>query len=159
MDPLESMWRTYETVNDWIKVADAKSATILGAEGVLVGFIATRGPRGVLCNWAYVGVSALFYLVSLLTAYFCVRCINPRLDVGEPTSIIFFRHVAESEGGASDYVTSARATWSDDEKASEDLCGQIWANSRVAIKKHLWVKRAIWAFLASIILAAGIAFF
>lgn len=157
MDPVESMWRTYETVADWVKFADAKAATLLGAEGVLVGFIASRDARGIFLSWVYIALSLAFSIIALLTAYFCARCIAPQLSVCEPASVTFFCHIAAYDDAAS-YTEKSREVWSEEQEASKEICRQIWANSRVANEKYHWVRCSIWSFLASLILAVVIAF-
>lgn len=157
MDPVESMWRTYEAVGNWVRFADAKAATLLGAEGVLVGFIASRDARGLWLNWFYMALSVAFSLTALLTAYYCTRCLAPQLSVDEPTSVVFFSHVAAYKDAAS-YAEKARRVWTDEQKASKEICHQVWANSCVATKKYQWVRRSIWSFLASVVLAVVIAF-
>ncbi len=42
---LESIWKTYEMVNDWIRFSDAKAGAILTADGVLVGIFLALLPH------------------------------------------------------------------------------------------------------------------
>lgn len=159
MDQIESMWRTYEAVSDWISIADSKAATMLGAEGVIIGFMATRSSNEIFLPWVYTGLYTLFAVSAALTVYLCIRSLAPTLRVGEPSSLIYFGHIVKCEGGAPSYTDKACAMWADPQESARELCNQVWANSCVADRKYRWVSRAIWSFGVSTVIAILIALF
>lgn len=171
MDPLESLWRTYDAVSEWIRFADTKAAVFLGAEGVLVGFIASGETKGLFVACVYCVLYGLFAESALITAYFCTRCLNPILTTrkaqpsgaarptdGQARSLIYFGDIAICEGGAVGYAEKVCKMWGGAPDGADDLCRQIYTNSCIATSKFSWVKKATWSFAVSVALAIILVF-
>lgn len=153
---LESLWRTYGTINEWIVLADTKAAAILAAQAVVLGLVvgAMPDPPHTTCaHQQLVWVLPLVSLTALVTIGSSLWCIAPTLKVGEPQSVVFFAHVAECYETPELYVENARETWASEEKASAELGSQIWANSLVASRKYWRIAIATAGFAANLVLS------
>jgi len=150
MDPLESMWRTYETVNEWIRLADAKATAVLGAEGVLAGVLFTDLLNQGTFAWYEWVLLGLFATSASVSIWCCLKCLSPTLAVGEPTSLVYFAHIAQRYQRPGDYATEAHKAWADGDTACSEIGNQIWANSRVAWGKYRRVTCAIRSFAVSV---------
>jgi hypothetical protein len=153
---LESLWRTYDTINEWIILADTKAAAILAAQAIVVGLVVgamPEPPHTTCAHQQLVWVLPLVILTALVAAGASLWCIAPTLKVGEPQSMIFFAHVAKRYETPELYVETARQTWSSEEKASTELGSQIWANSLVASRKYWRITIATAGFAANLLLS------
>lgn len=155
---LESLWRTYDTINEWIILADTKAAAILAAQAVVVGLVVRAMPDPPHIAWAHrqlVWVLPLVIVTALVAAGASLWCIAPTLKVGEPQSVIFFAHVAKRYETAELYVETARQAWTSEERASAELGSQIWANSLVASRKYWHITIATAGFAANLVLSVA----
>jgi len=151
---LESLWKTYDTINEWIRLADTKAAVVLAAQAVIIGLVLGAVPDGpattvlqAQLGWALPG--AIF--TGLVAALFALWCINPILKVGEPRSVVFFAHVAKGYSKPECYAKDALEMWTDSDKAAAEVSCQVWANSKVAWRKYWRVTVAIIAFAVNLI--------
>ena len=150
---VDFQWKIFENVNRWVTQADTKAAGLLATDGVVIGMIFTHldtvvpiakagGPILWLC---IAGVSFL-----LISAFLAICCVKPRLAVGEPNSLIFFQHIAQYT--TVDYAKKLKAVKPTEQ--AEEITHQIWANSKVAVRKHKFVLWSIRSLLFAAILLA-----
>lgn len=142
---LETLWKTYDTVNEWIRFSDTKAGAILAANGVIAGIVLANLASAK--DFLHKNPVFLIFLITgviagCMSIYFSIRCLNPTLRVGEPTSLIFFAHVAQKFEKPSDYEQAVSKAFTDDVQAMAQIAQQVWANSSVAWKKY---KAVVWA--------------
>lgn len=142
---LEYLWKTYSTINEWIRFADTKAGGILALNGVIAGIVISKILGSTDCLQNHPGLSILL-VIGAITAfgsiYFAVRCLNPTLKVGESSSLIFFAHVAKAFSTPDGYRQAVQKTFTDDGQLMTQISDQVWANSKVAWKKY---KNVVWA--------------
>lgn len=143
---LENSWKTLETINEWIRFADTKAGGVLGIVGVIAGIILSvlAGAGGNF--FSQYPLLFLFLVLGILSGcgaiYFAIRCLNPTLNVGEPTSLIYFAHVAQKFETPTSYRQAIDKGFADGQMLSQ-ITDQIWANSKVAWRKYRAVTWAI----------------
>lgn len=160
----EIQWKVYAIINEWVRFADTKAAALLATSGVLAYITASAltGQRSFLINhpFAYEAVVLGGFLL-LLCAMCSLSCLMPRLGAPrsdpsskeQPLPPIFFAHIITYQPGEYMKVSSKLA---DAELAYKQICLQVWANARVATRKHAWVRRAVF-FLGAAMLFGVIA--
>ena len=150
-------WKIFENTNKWVTQADAKATGLLATDAVIAGMIFTHLDKiipaikmGVIIQY----LSLLGVLLLIASVYFALRCLTPRLSVGEPNSVIFFQHIASMS--VVDYAAKLQAVTPAGQ--TEQIVHQIWANARVAAAKHRMIiygircfKAAAFAFLLPLI--------
>jgi hypothetical protein len=174
-DP-DQAWKALSLVNDWVKHAEAKSATTLAATGVTGGVLynlvkgqnepgfwltVLAGLSGVAVFLA--GVCALLALIPrtgrarrFWTRIRGVGRPDPATAPDEdPANLLFFKDVTQGYGSDSPTYTAVfGALTSDKKKLTEHIARQIHANSGVAHRKFKWAERAIrWLAVALVALA------
>ena len=160
----ETMWRTYETVNEWIRFSDAKAGGILAVNGIVLSILIPLLPE--LKQELFSNLFLCCVLIGQLLAisvsiYFSVRCLNPVLKIGEPNSLIFFGHIANKYKTAAEYKKSLDKALKTDKGLSSHVATQIWANSHVAWRKYTSVTWATRFLVLVVVLSVsmGIAIF
>lgn len=97
-------------------------------------------------------VAMMFIVIS---AGFSAYCIVPRLKMNKSNCFIFFCDIANNYPNASNYEKAIDSEMSD-EKMKKHLADQIWANSKIALKKYNAVNYSIVFFM--VLVVASIAF-
>lgn len=157
MTNAEDAWKTLAQVTDWIKVADTKAGAVLSACGVLGGAVLHGMPPQQ--QWAQqpwsVGLLFTSLALAAASALLAVQVFAPRLKAGEPTSLLYFDHIArgyaQPERFSRHYLTMLDA----DDRLRESLAEQVWATSTVARRKFRRVTPAVWLFGVSLLVAGG----
>lgn len=147
-EKLNYLWNTYNAIVNWIQFSDAKAGAILATNGVVLGlafsnfgFLQPILAKSVVFQLLFLIGGVALYLSLLL----CVVCLMPTLAVGEPSSIVFFAHVAKESKKATDYRDAVNKVFIDS-KELDQIADQVWAISTVAWKKYRAVGWAIRAF-------------
>jgi hypothetical protein len=139
MDSAENLWHGLQSVNDWVRFADAKAGAVLASDGVLIAVVAqsstdeTAALR-VLPTLALAVASGLLALWALI----------PRLGMVRPSSPFYFNHVATECSNAKAYREWVLPVVRDPAALAATLSDQIWAMSTVAKRKYKWVRVATW---------------
>lgn len=137
---IEDAWRLLNSVNEWVRYADAKAGGALAGAGVLAGALASAGlsdkfndaPAGAVAFGAAAG------LCALIAAAVALWSLLPTLRAGEPASLIYFEHVARKfKDDTKGHAAAVKALVTDEEKYFEQVAAQVWANSKVARSKFL----------------------
>jgi hypothetical protein len=153
---IETLWGTYQAINDLIRFADTKATAILAVNGVMAGFFFSNVSE----VQTFLGQSplatlplAIAIVFVLISAGCSAYCIMPRLG-GKKNCLIFFCDIARSYKSATDY----EAAWKNVARThiEIELTHQIWENSKIASKKYELVWCAVFFFVAA--LFASIAF-
>ncbi|WP_432893397.1 Pycsar system effector family protein [Kribbella sp. CA-245084] len=136
-ESIASLWQVLQTVNDWIKFADAKAGAVLAGDGVLIAVVAQSSDD----------VTALLLpalVVAVLSGLLALWAVVPRLGLVYPASPFYFNHVASQCEDAKAYREWILPTLRDPAALEQTLSDQIWAMSRVARVKYRWVRFATW---------------
>lgn len=153
----EYLWKTYSAVLDLIKFSDTKAGAILAANGGVIGISVANIPTisGLLGRSFAFPLLLLIGAVSLyLSAIFCLLSLIPNLSVGEPSSIIFFAHIAHKSKTVRDYTQAIDTVFSNNTERNQ-VEFQVWALSRVAKKKYFLVGWGIGLFAAMVMTTLG----
>ena len=89
----------------------------------------------------------------MVSAFFGIRCILPRLNVGEARSLIFFAHIAQAYDNPDVFAAHSRKHYRDAEGYEGQVLDQIWANARVAWSKHRDSAFCLWALVVEVVIA------
>jgi hypothetical protein len=142
---MENLKYTFDQVNDWIKTADQK-AMILGSFNI-AGFIYQLvNIEKIVCGSIYtIVLSVASITATLVTLYFWLRIIYPKLDNELKNSKIYFLHIANA------YEKDQNTGIEDLQKISldefkKDLASQVVINSIIAKRKYGYIQKFIWAF-------------
>ena len=137
MTKIENLQHTYDSIQELIRFADTKATAILATNGVIAGFFfANIATVQTLLHDKPIFIPFLippiiFLLASSIVAAYCVA---PRLKQNKSKCLIFFCDIA-NYSSADDY-SKALAGQMTEEKLEAQLIDQVWANSRVAVKKY-----------------------
>ena len=141
------LWNIYQAINEWVRFADAKAGVALAAHGAVF----TIGVPAVIENREYflednlmVWGVVIATLVALVSVFFGLKTIIPRLTIGEARSLVFFAHIAEAYSTTDAFRDHSRKHYADDDSFSDQVLDQIWANSRVAWAKHKNSAYCLW---------------
>lgn len=143
----EDAWATLLLVNDWIKHAEAKLGVIFALVGVLAAGLTALvtdvdEPNGTLLTLALISAllivaSAICVMIGLLPRFRRQkepRDLNP-LYFGDVAG-----HFAQDERR---FTQRFEALLEDHDALRLHIARQVWMNSTVAARKHMWANRAI----------------
>jgi hypothetical protein len=135
----ERLWQVYSTINEWVRFADAKSGIALAAHATI--FTVAIPP--IIQYRAYFRENSPFIvaftvstLAALASIFFGIRCVIPRLNVGEARSLIFFAHIAQRYNDSDSFAAHSIEHYNNDDSYARQIQDQIWANAKVAWQKH-----------------------
>ena len=155
----DDAWAALDQLGQWIRFADAKAAVILASSGVVGGLLLARPASAGHDAAAIRGIVLGIGLVAVaLSALFSLRALQPRLRIRRvpPTSLLYFDHVARRHPrDAAEYVAAFTQAAADG-GLSQDIIGQVWANSVVARRKFRQVAAATWL-LGLALVSGGVA--
>lgn len=164
---LENLWKTYNSIMDWVKFSDTKAALVLATNGVILSIIFTNFSR-----FLTLFENSLMFLVllilltgvlfSIISIFYSILCLTPRLDVKNDVKVnlLYFKDIAENFNDPQKYKKSAETLISNNSVLKDHIFDQIFANSNIANTKFERVKCAIrFLGLAIIFLVLPILFF
>ena len=152
----ENLWKVLEHTNDWLRFADTKAAGALAGSGVLGGLAA----NALLDDSPELSCAARFFVVSGLVALLgatvlALYVVVPRLKVGEPTSLIYYEHVARKYKKDPDtHHADLMKLLGDTNETGRQLANQIWANATVARQKYLYSSWSLLTLAIAVLLLA-----
>ncbi|MFP5386733.1 MAG: Pycsar system effector family protein [Bacteriovoracia bacterium] len=143
---------TLQMVNEWVQFCDSKAGIMLTLQGVILTIIFTLTSTPVPgCNPVFI-LFVLGIVVFGVSIVIGVNAILPILEVGAPSSKIFFGHI-KTHDKVADYLTEVNKTTYSFE---EDVLTQIWANSKVAWKKYELMRTAmLWGLIGFALIGAS----
>jgi len=150
---LEYLWKTYTAILDWIKFSDTKAAAVLAANGAVVGITLTNAETINTLSDKSIVLQMLLIIGGLslyASAILCLLSLIPNLSVGEPSSIIFFAHIAHKSKTVHDYNQAIDTVFNNNKEVNQ-IADQIWAISRVAKRKYFLIGWGIRCFAGMII--------
>ncbi|MFD8267338.1 Pycsar system effector family protein [Streptomyces althioticus] len=148
-------WKALGLVVDWIKHAETKAGVTLAATGVTGGVLYNL-LKDVSTPSAWLILSAAICGLGVITAGLCAGlALWPRLKMKEePTSLLYFHHIARGHAKSDTYTTSLISLTSDIDALVTEIASQGWANSKVAHEKYMWGGWAIRSLLLSLMALA-----
>lgn len=156
----ENLWKVLEHTNNWLRFADTKATGALAGCGVLGGLAANAllDDSNHLSSTTRIVVVAGLIALLVATAL-ALYVVIPRLQVGEPTSLIYYEHVARRYKKAPDaHHADLMKMLGDTDETGKQLANQIWANATVARQKYLYSSWSLLSLaIAVVLLAAGTA--
>lgn len=155
METTEKYWNILQNNNEWQRFSETKASIILTAYGIIISVIYSNSETilpSLTQSKTVLIIAILFAILSLVSIIFSFRCLNPNLKNENPTSVIYFGHIAKNNKDFKEYYSNSKPIIENDESFLEQISEQIFVNSEIAWKKF---RRATWsfrAFLASIII-------
>lgn len=148
----EDAWKLLDIVVGWVKHAEAKAIATLVAAGVIGGLMYNLVRSEPQPSFPLDACIALCGILVLAAAGCSACALWPRLRFnGTSRSLLYFAHIVrDHEKGEGAYVEAFRTLANDQEKMLGQLASQIWANSRVAVRKYWWSNLALVALLLSV---------
>lgn len=142
----ENLWNVYAHVNDWIRAADTKAATLLATNGVLVTVLASLMTADKLNLKSHAVTWCLAVLacgLSALSAKYTIACLLPNVDCTDAKSLIFFGTVRARYATKEKYADAAVDIFGDDDKTARQVAHQVYVNSCIATAKHDALKPSV----------------
>jgi len=149
----EHAWRTLEVTRASVDRADAKAGAVIAASGItsatLFSLVGTHRSGG----WWVIAVLAACAASALAAAFCAAMALRPRRHrKSEPTSLLYFDHVARMPGfSAEDYVRRARGLFSDLALLCDQIAAEVWAVARISAVKYAWVDRALFFLMINLL--------
>ncbi|MEV7670212.1 Pycsar system effector family protein [Streptomyces sp. NPDC088752] len=151
-------WKALALVVDWIKHAETKAGVTLAAAGVASGVLYNL-LKDATTPSTWLLLCSILSALGLVATGLCAGCaLWPRLRMKEePTSLLYFHHIARGHPKSDTYTTSLISLTADIDALVGEIASQGWANSKVAHKKYMWSGWAIRSLILSLITLAATA--
>ncbi|OEG73932.1 hypothetical protein BEL05_08470 [Shewanella colwelliana] len=157
----EKLKDIFSNINDWLKYAEAKSATLIAGNGAIIfGFSRLGLNENINC---YLGYYLFFCgFLSLISLSICLLSIIPALNMpwdskpsgtNDSDNILFFRDIAKYTplSYLNKLAVKIGQEHVDVTGFQKDLAFQIISNSTIANKKYTYFNIAIWFTLSAIV--------
>lgn len=157
----EKLQDIFSNINDWLKFAEAKSATLIACNGALI-----FGISRVISSYEPKGACLLYLIVvtilCVLSISICFLSIIPSLSmpwekkpsgVSDKDNLIYFSDIAKYTPLAYLNALKVKLELNNFEVTGyqKDLSNQIIINSVIADRKYRAFKKAIWLTLSAVI--------
>ena len=144
------LWQTLQQVSEWVRFADTKAAAILALDGIIATILVTKFTNESFSQLNLIipialAVTALSLIVS---AFACMSCILPRLNIGGADNLIYFTGIARFESGPR-FLEAVQAA-SNGGAYEIELATEIWSRSLSASRKYYFIKLAILAMASAL---------
>jgi hypothetical protein len=143
---VDHYWGSMNHVNGLIRASEIKAGLILSFYGILLNFIYDGGKTFLMDSnhdfLLYVLI-ALWFVVTALSIYFCIRCFIPKIEGNYDDNVFFFGDVITKFGGIKEFARTFYQISLDEKKLFNQLGEQIFIISKIADWKFKNVKRAI----------------
>ena len=157
----EKLQDIFSNINDWLKFAEAKSATLIACNGALIfgisRLIISYEPKG-----AYLLYLIMVTVLCVLSISICFLSIIPSLSMpwekktsgaSDKDNLIYFSDIAKYTPLAYLNALKAKLELNNSEITGyqKDLSNQIIINSVIADRKYRAFQKAIWLTLSAVI--------
>jgi hypothetical protein len=143
------MWNIYNSITDQIKFCDTKATAILASNGVILSIIFSKSIDNIQflkSNKLVLFDSLLIFTFGILSIYYCVKCLSPRLENNSIQSIIFFEDIAQYFNTPDEYDQVAGNIAKNDAEFTRQISHSIWIISKIASKKYNYILKAVKSF-------------
>jgi hypothetical protein len=145
-DLIDHYWGSISYVSSLIKASEIKAGLILSFYGILLNFsyqyiemILESAPTRILL---YVLLSAWF-LCTMLSIYYSVRCFMPRIEANYEKNIFFFGDVISKFGTIKEFSKTFFNISVDETQIFDQLGQQIYIISKIAAIKFKYVNKSL----------------
>lgn len=152
----ETMWKNFNTINEWIKFSDTKAGAIVAANGAIATIVLSKLAESIDFIDSY-PIFLVLLIIGILTSFtsiiLAIICLTPTLKIGKTSSsLIFFANIAENFNSYDDYEKVSLDVLTKDEQVFSQITHQVWANSKVAWKKYNAVTWSTYFLILTIII-------
>lgn len=153
-DQSDRLWQILLKNIEWIKFSDTKATIILTVYGIIITLVYTN-PNEVLASIEksplLTGLTILTGLMSVTAIYFTFKCLNPRLNNYNPTSLLYFGHIKQKFDTHQDYYKEFNQLITDEKEYGLQISEQILTTSQIAWRKFYDVSWAVRLLIGTII--------
>jgi hypothetical protein len=147
---VEQLAKQLDSVQGHIRAFDSKAQVVLGIDGVLAGFVAAQLSSGLdMASWHldplslfFIALSSIALILLLISVFWAIFTVFPRLKLGQPKSHFFFLHLAELYGKDFSKAGKSLINLSEEEQLHQ-LATQVHANAIIATAKAARSNKAI----------------
>ncbi len=153
---IETMWRLYGEINEWIRAQDFKAGVVLAANGVIIvaGAALVVGGGSLSASVLHRLVASLCFLTAVVTVIissaYAALCLVPPVHVGEVTSPLFFEFIALHYPSAQAYEEDIRTSLNTADANLKLISHQVWTSARSMHRKMSYINWAIRFFIATL---------
>ncbi len=153
---IETLWRAYSEVNEWIRAADIKAGTVLAANGVIiVASVALAAGAGSFTAIVLTRHLAGFFLLAtivavIISSIYAALCLTPIQSTAQELCLLFIGHIHRHYPLAQSYVEAVRTVLTDPEANLKEISLEVWNSGRIADRKLLFATWSIRYFIASL---------
>lgn len=145
-DLIDHYWGSINYVSSLIKSSEIKAGLILSFYGILLNFIYQH--IGIMLeqlsnNIILYILLGLWFICTVISIYFSIRCFMPQIEVRYEKNIFFFGDVVTKFGGIKDFSKTFFNISIDEKQLFDQLGQQIFIISKIAALKFRNVKRAL----------------
>jgi len=145
-DLIDHYWGSINYISNLIKASELKAGLILTFYGILLNFIYSNFQtvmediQDLLGFYILIG---LWFICTLISIYYSVRCFMPRIEAKYDKSIFFFGDVISSFGNIREFSKTFYEVSLDEDQLFPQLGQQIFINSKIADVKFKNIKRSM----------------
>jgi len=143
---VDHYWGSMSYVNGLIKASEIKAGLILSFYGILLNFMyqsSNSFEADFQYNIVFYIIIGLWFLMTALSIYYCIRCFIPKIEGDYDDNVFFFGDVISKFGNIKEFARTFYKISLDEEQLFQQLGEQIFIISKIAAWKFKNVKRAI----------------
>jgi len=145
---IETMWRAYSELNEWIRAADLKAGTVLATNGVIIIaagalVVGTGSFTTIVLTHRPVGFFLLATLIAVIvSSIYAALCLTPILTPSPEVCLLFIGHLRRRYPTAKSYEDVVRTILPNPEANLREITDEVWNSAGNAERK---LNYATWA--------------
>jgi hypothetical protein len=145
-DLIDHYWGSVNYISSLIKASEIKAGLILSFYGILLNFtynyIASILDNPSTKTFLYI-LLGLWFLCTVTSIYFSVRCFMPRIEAKYEDNIFFFGDIISKFGNVKEFAQTFHRVSSDEDQLFDQLGQQIFIISKIASTKFSFVNKSL----------------
>ncbi|MCH2488528.1 MAG: DUF5706 domain-containing protein [Flavobacteriales bacterium] len=154
-DLVDHYWGSINYVTSLIKASELKAGLILSFYGILLNFIYQSVSimlADIPNEFILFVLLGLWFICTVASIYFSIRCFIPRIEAKYDKNIFFFRDVITKFGNVSEFSKTFYEISIDEDRLFQQLGQQIFIVSKIATLKFRNVNLSLRFLAAGLIL-------
>ncbi len=143
---VDHYWGSINYIFGLIRASEIKAGLILSFYGIILNLIYNHIgevlEQAMGYNFLYV-LSGLWFVTTVISIYFSIRCFMPRLELKFDKNVFFFMDVINNYGTINEFSKTFYKISLDQDELFDQLGQQIYINSKIAAVKFKYVNKSL----------------
>ncbi|WP_282135358.1 Pycsar system effector family protein [Seonamhaeicola maritimus] len=145
-DLIDHYWGSINYILNLVKASEIKAGLILSFYGIILNFVFKSLQTildAVQNKTGFYIISSLWFISTVTSIYYSIRCFMPRIEGKFDKNIFFFGDVINKYGNIKEFSKTFYNISTDEDRLFDQLGQQIYINSKIAAGKFKNINKSL----------------